>query len=122
MRKSKNEFSLQEALNQFLNESHILEPVLKEQIKYNWKHFAGDFVASFAAGYFDGLVPRRSNFFGQPEVDSSVDSAVKKGLASGALSTADRFREKLKKVPEFSEIKGPFNLKILILEQVKTTN
>lgn len=86
------------------------------------EYFAGDFVASFAAGYFDGLVPRRSNFFGQPEVDSSVDSAVKKGLASGALSTADRFREKLKKVPEFSEIKGPFNLKILILEQVKTTN
>ena len=86
------------------------------------EYFAGDFIASFAAGYFDGLVPRRSNFFGQPEVDSSVDSAVKKGLASGALSTADRFREKLKKVPEFSEIKGPFNLKILILEQVKTTN
>lgn len=86
------------------------------------EYFAGDFIASFAAGYFDGLVPRKTNVFGQLETDSSVDSAVKKGLASGALSTADRFREKLKKVPEFSEIKGPFNLKILILEQAKTTN
>ena len=86
------------------------------------EYFAGDFIASFAAGYFDGLVPRRTNVFGQLETDSSVDSAVKKGLASGALSTADRFREKLKKVPEFSEIKGPFNLKILILEQAKTIN
>ena len=56
---------------------------------------------------------------GQVVEDSSVDTAVKKGLASGALSTADRFREKLKKVPEFSEIKGPFNLKILILDQAK---
>lgn len=86
------------------------------------EYFAGDFIASFAAGYFDGLVPRKTNVFGQIETDTSVDSAVKKGLASGALSTADRFREKLKKVPEFSEIKGPFNLKILILEQAKTTN
>ena len=86
------------------------------------EYFAGDFVASFAAGYFDGLVPRRTNVFGQLEMDNSVDSAVKKGLTSGALSTADRFREKLKKVPEFSEIKGPFNLKILILDQAKTTN
>jgi len=86
------------------------------------EYFTGDFIASFAAGYFDGLVPRRTNAFGQIETDPSVDSAVKKGLASGALSTADRFREKLKKVPEFSEIKGPFNLKILILEQAKITN
>lgn len=86
------------------------------------EYFAGDFIASFAAGYFDGLVPRKTNVFGQLETDNSVDSAVKKGLASGALSTADRFREKLKKVPEFSEIKGPFTLKILILEQAKTTN
>jgi len=84
------------------------------------EYFTGDFIASFAAGYFDGLVQRRTNAFGQLETDPSVDSAVKKGLASGALSTADRFREKLKKVPEFSEIKGPFDLKILILEQPKS--
>lgn len=86
------------------------------------EYFTGDFIASFAAGYFDGLVPRKTNVFGQVVEDPSVDTAVKKGLASGALSTADRFREKLKKVPEFSEIKGPFNLKILILDQAKSIN
>lgn len=86
------------------------------------EYFAGDFLASFMAGYFDGQVPRRTNAFGQIEADTSIDSAVKKGLAAGALSTADRFREKIKKVPEFSEIKGPFQLKILILDQAKTTN
>lgn len=86
------------------------------------EYFTGDFVASFAAGYFDGLIPRRTNVFGQLESDPSVDNAVKKGLASGALSTAERFREKLKKVPEFSEVKGPFSLKILVLEQAKSAN
>jgi hypothetical protein len=85
------------------------------------EYFAGDFASSFVAGYFDGLVPRKTNAFGQIETDSSVDSAVKKGLASGALSTADRFREKLKKVPEFSEIRGPFQIQLLILDQAKIT-
>jgi len=42
-------------------------------------------------------VPRKSNVFGQVETDTSVDSAVKK-------------------VPEFSEIKGPFEIKLLVLE------
>ncbi|MGE0632545.1 MAG: hypothetical protein AB7O96_09065 [Pseudobdellovibrionaceae bacterium] len=84
-------------------------------------YFAGDFVSSFVAGYFDGLVPRHTNAFGQVQADTSIDSAVKKGLASGALSTAERFKEKLKKVPEFSEIKGPFQLRALILEQAKST-
>lgn len=81
------------------------------------EYFAGDFISSFVAGYFDGLVPRRANFFGQTESDPTVDNAVKKGLASGALSSAERFREKLKKVPEFSEMQGPFDIKILILDQ-----
>jgi hypothetical protein len=79
--------------------------------------FAGDFLASFVAGYFDGTVPRHTNALGQLEVDTSVDSAMKKGLSAGAMSTADGFREKLKKVPEFSEIKGPIEIDILILEQ-----
>lgn len=84
------------------------------------EYFTGDFIASFAAGYFDGLIPRRTNVFGQVETEPSVDTAVKKGLASGAMSTAERFKEKLKKVHEFSEIQGPLFLKILILEQAIT--
>lgn len=81
--------------------------------------FAGDFVSSFVAGYFDGLVPRHTNALGQIETDTTIDTATKKGLSSGAMSSAERFREKLKKVPEFSEIKGPLTIDILILDQAK---
>lgn len=84
------------------------------------EYFTGDFISSFAAGYFDGLVPRHRNIFGQSETDSSVDTAVKKGLASSSLSSADRFKEKLKKIPEFSELKGPLTINILFLEKVIT--
>jgi hypothetical protein len=82
------------------------------------EYFAGDFSASFVAAYFDGLVPRYRTVFGEVP-DTSVDSAVKKGMASGAMSTAERFREKLKKVPEFSELKGPIEGKLLVIDGEK---
>ncbi|MGZ3769354.1 MAG: hypothetical protein ACXVCP_08500 [Bdellovibrio sp.] len=80
------------------------------------EYFAGDFISSFVAAYFDAQVPRTTNAFGQIQDDRSVDSAFKKGIAAGAMSSADRFREKLKKTPEFSEIVGPIRAQILIFE------
>lgn len=76
--------------------------------------FSADFLSRFTAAYFEGLRPRATNLLGQDIETGSVDSAVKKGLAEGALSSAERFREKLKKVPEFSELLGPRPIKILI--------
>ena len=80
------------------------------------KYFAGDFLSSFVAAYFDAQVPRTTNAYGQIQDDRSVDSAFKKGLAAGAMSSAERFREKLKKAPEFSEIAGPIRASVLIYE------
>lgn len=80
------------------------------------EYFAGDFISSFVAAYFDAQVPRTTNAFGQIQDDRSVDSALKKGIAAGAMSSAERFREKLKKTPEFSEIVGPIRAQILIFE------
>ena len=80
------------------------------------KYFAGDFLSSFVAAYFDAQVPRTTNAYGQIQDDRSVDSAFKKGVAAGALSSAERFREKLKKAPEFSELVGPIRASVLIYE------
>jgi hypothetical protein len=80
-------------------------------------YFVGDFISSVTSAYFDGLIPRNSNAFGQVQADTSVDSAFKKGLAGGAMSSADRFKEKLKKVPEFSELQGPIRARVLILDK-----
>lgn len=78
------------------------------------EYFGGEFLSAMTAAFFEGQVPRYTNFLGQTQEDHSMDSAVKKGLAAGAMSTAELFKEKLKKVPEFSEIRGPFRTKILI--------
>ncbi len=78
-------------------------------------YFTGDFVASFTAAYFDGLIPRTTNVFGQRQEEEGTETAFKKGMSAGAMSTAQRFRDKLKKVPEFSELKGPFDIGLLIV-------
>lgn len=82
-------------------------------------YFTGDFISSTVAAYFDSLVPRRTNPFGVVVEDNSVDSALKRGFSTGAMASADRFRKKLENIPEFSEIKGPIELEILILEKNK---
>lgn len=76
--------------------------------------FAGTFISSFVAAYFEGLVPTTTNFFGQVQQDNSVDSAIKKGMAGASIETANMFREKLKKAKSFCEIKSPLKIKILI--------
>lgn len=78
------------------------------------KYFAGDFLASMTAAYFDSQVPRYQSLLGQVE-DTSTKSAVKKGLAAGSKSGAERFREKLKKAPEFSVLSGSQYLHVLIM-------
>lgn len=76
---------------------------------------SADFVSQFMGAYFDAQIPRKQNVFGQDIQDNSVDSAVKKGLSSSSLALAERFKEKLKKGNSFSEIKGPFEAKVMIL-------
>jgi hypothetical protein len=78
--------------------------------------FAGEFLSAFVAAYFDAQVPRQTNAYGQVIDDRSVDAATKKAMAAGSMSSADRFRQKLKSVPEFSEVKGPFMIDIVFSE------
>jgi hypothetical protein len=82
-------------------------------------YFAGNFLSSFVAGYFESQVPQYSTPYGQVMQDNSLDSAWKKGMASGAMQTADIFRAKLEKVPEFSELRGPTFVQVLITEEGK---
>ncbi len=84
--------------------------------------FGADFISNFVAAYFEGLRPKATNLLGQEIDTNSVDSAVKSGLSSGALSSAERFKEKLKKVPEFSELLGPRPIKVLIQNNLPSKN
>jgi hypothetical protein len=78
------------------------------------KYFTGDFLSSMTGAYFDSLVPRYRSLLGNIE-DNSPNSAVKRGLSAGAMATAERYREKLRNTPEFSELAGPFQFQAVVL-------
>ena len=79
------------------------------------KYFTGDFISTFVAAYFDAQVPRFQSPLGGTIEDTSLNSATKKAFSQSAMSSAERFREKLKNTPEFSELTGPFPIRILVL-------
>ncbi len=81
--------------------------------------FSGAFISAFVGAFFSAQVPQTQTPFGTIQKDTSIDSAFKSGIAGGAMETADMFKEKLKKIPEFSELKGPIKMKILITDDVK---
>lgn len=65
------------------------------------------------AAYFDSQVPRFNTLLGQVQ-DSSTESALKMGLAAGSMSSAKRFRDKLRRAPEFSELLKNQSISLLI--------
>lgn len=90
-----------------------------EHVTNELKYFSGDLISSMVAAYFDSRVPTNYNLLGQEIKDTSVDSAFKKGLSSGAMASAERFREKLKNASEFIEAKGPIEINVLLTDQVR---
>lgn len=90
-----------------------------EHVTNELKYFSGDLISSMVAAYFDSRVPTNYNLLGQEIKDTSVDSAFKKGLSSGAMASAERFREKLKNASEFIEAKGPIEINVLVTDLVK---
>ncbi len=79
------------------------------------KYWSSDMISTFISAYFDAQVPRYLSPFGGKVEDNSLDSATKKAFSQSALSSAERFREKLKHTPEFSDLTGPLSIQILIL-------
>lgn len=81
------------------------------------KLFAGEIIAAAAAGFADSTIERSTTAFGQVQDQPSLDTSSKKAL-SGALSrTADRFAERMRASPEYSILRGPTEIKILIVDQ-----
>jgi hypothetical protein len=86
------------------------------------EYFWGEFVSSFVAGYFESLVPKESTIFGTQIEKPSMDNAIKRGVSTGLMSSADRFKEKLKMAPEFTETQGPVPVKVIMVQGPKTAN
>ena len=83
------------------------------------EYFGTNFLSTFTGAYFDSLIHRKRDFFGNQTQEPSVDTGVKAGASASSIELANNFKDKLKNTPEFSEIKGPVNITILIKQQPK---
>lgn len=83
------------------------------------KFFAAELAAAAAAGFVDASVNRPPNAFGNQQEERSLDTSGKKAIGSALSRTADRFAEKVRQAPEYSVLKGPTTIHILIQDQPK---
>ena len=83
------------------------------------KYFAAEFLAAAASGYADSTIQRDQNLQGNYVEKPGTDTYAKKALTSALSKTADRFGEKLKSVPEYAVLEGPFDIQVLITEEPK---
>lgn len=81
------------------------------------RFFAGEFTAAAAAGYADSTIERSQNVLGNYVEQPGPSTFAKKALAAALSKTSERFAEKLKNVPEYSILEGPFPVQILITDQ-----
>jgi hypothetical protein len=81
------------------------------------KFFAAELAAAAAAGFADSSVNRPTNAFGNQQEEKSLDTSGKKAIGSALARTADRFAEKVRQAPEYSVLRGPMTIKVLIVEQ-----
>ncbi|MBK7892169.1 MAG: hypothetical protein IPJ84_15400 [Bdellovibrionales bacterium] len=80
------------------------------------KFFAAELAAAAAAGFADASVNRPTNAFGNQQEERSLDTSGKKAIGSALARTADRFAEKVRQAPEYSVLKGPAAIQVLVLE------
>jgi hypothetical protein len=81
------------------------------------KFFAAEFAAAAAAGFADSSINRPTNVFGNQQEERSLDTSGKKAIGSALTRTADRFAEKVRQAPEYSVLKGPMTIKVLVVDQ-----
>ena len=81
------------------------------------KFFAAELAAAAAAGFADSAINRPTNAFGNQQEERSLDTSGKKAIGSALARTADRFAEKVRQAPEYSVLKGPTAIKVLVVEQ-----
>ncbi len=80
------------------------------------KYFAAELLAAGAAGYADATIERSQNILGNSVEAPTSDTVSKKALSSALSKTAERFAEKVKSAPEYSVVKGPVSIQILLSE------
>ena len=77
-------------------------------------YFAGELLSAGAAGYTDSTIARQQTIFGNYVDEPSALTSAKKGAATALSKSTERFAEKARSAPEYTEVEGGRLVQIII--------
>ncbi|MGK5087915.1 TrbI/VirB10 family protein [Bdellovibrionota bacterium FG-2] len=77
-------------------------------------YFAAEVLTTTAAGYADATTSRNQNALGTYQTEPSLSNATKQGAVSALSKSAERFAERARSAPEYTEIEGGRAIQIII--------
>ena len=81
-----------------------------------WKWLWAEVLVRTAGGYADATVEREASFFGAYNAVPNPENAAKRGATKGLDTIGDRFSEKRRIAPEMTEVRGPVQITITVME------
>ena len=81
-----------------------------------WKWLWAEAVVKSVSGYTDASIDKEHSLLGGFQNVPSPENAAKKGAAQGLNTIGDRFAEKRRVAPEMTEVTGPVQITITVLE------
>jgi hypothetical protein len=81
-----------------------------------WKWLWAEAVVKSVSGYTDASIDKEHSLLGGFQNIPSPENAAKKGAAKGLSTIGDRFAEKRRVAPEMTEVTGPVQITITVLE------
>jgi hypothetical protein len=79
-------------------------------------YFAAELGAATIAGYADATTTKSQNWLGSYQAEPNPANAVKQGVAQSLSRTAERFAERARQAPEYTEIDAGQSIQIIIQE------
>ena len=83
------------------------------------KYFSAELLAALAAGYADAGVERTTTAFGTTQEPATAANAGRKAVSHALSRTADRFAEKVRSASEYSILRGPISVQLLVTEDAR---
>jgi hypothetical protein len=81
-----------------------------------WKWLWAEAIVKSVGGYTDASIEKEHSLLGGFQNLASPENAAKKGAAQGLGTIGDRFAEKRRIAPEMTEVTGPVQIAITVLE------
>lgn len=80
-------------------------------------YFAAEMLAATATGFADSTIERNQNMLGNYQASPSLSNSAKQGAVTALGKSTDRFAEKSRNAVGYTEVKGPLEVLVYVLDE-----